>query len=360
MKAALLALLLAAPGTVAAPDGGVSCVEVEQRLATTQRTLATCNETAKNAATARDRCQAELAETGDKLESSAASVQACVAQREQQCQEAAVMAASMLQGTARGVGSCVPQNTQEQLQTLLNGWFAVSRSLSQLDDYATGASDLLPRSGGPTDAERKLNRLLGARTGTPLWNRRLLIEAFKLTAPSTWGKLKAQGSNAIDTFFDSRGPLPESFITEANGEHPDPAGPAGPPLSAALKLTVSYLQIANCDTRADSRECGRARQLVELLDNTGPLIIRRRVDEMWSTPCNAVSADTVRAWLQDFPVSGKEKGQAALAELSGAARSKLFHCYLGVREGDASYRTWAASRLPQPGAHDARTLPLVD
>ena len=360
MKVALLALLLAAPLAVAAPDGGVSCVEVEQRLATTQRTLASCNETAKNASVARDRCQAELAETGDKLESSTSSVQACVAQKEQQCQEAAVMAASMLQGSVRGIGSCVPQNTQEQLQTLLNGWFSVSRSLAQLDEYATGASDLLPRAGGPTEAERHLNRLLGARAGTPLWNRRLLIEAFKLTAPSTWGRLKAQGSNAIDTFFDSRGPLPESFITEANGEHPDPAGPAGPPLSAALKLTVSYLQIANCDTRADSKECGRARQLVELLDNTGPLIIRRRVDEMWSTPCNAVSPDTVRAWLQDFPVSGKEKGQAALAELSAAARSKLFHCYLGDREGDASYRTWAAARLPQPGALDARTLPLVD
>lgn len=360
MKAALFALLVSAASAAAATDGGVSCFEVEQRLATTQRALATCNETARNAGAARERCQAELSETGDKLESTQASVQACVAQKEQQCQEAAVLAASMLQGTVRGVGACIPASTQEQLQTLLNGWFAVSRTLAQLDEYATGSSDALPRAGGPTDAERHLARILGTRTGTPLWNRRLLISAFKLTAPNTWAKLKAQGTPAIDAFFDSRGPLPETFITEANGEHPEPAGPAGPPLSAALKLTVSYLQIADCENRPQSRECGRARQLVELLDNTGPLIIRRRIDEMWSTPCNAVSADTVRAWLQDFPVSRNEKGQATLAELSAAARSKLFHCYLADREGDASYRVWAAARLPPPGALDARTLPLVD
>lgn len=360
MKAALLVLILTATGAAAATDGGVSCVEVEQRLATTQRTLATCNENAKNAGAARDRCQAELAETGDKLESTTSSVQACVAQKEQQCQEAAVLAASMLQGTMRNVGACIPQNTQDQLQGLLSAWFSVSRSLAQLDEYATGSSDAIPRTGTSSEAERHLARILGVRTGTPLWNRRLLIEAFKLTAPSTWARLKAQGATPIDTFFDSRGPLPEAFITEANGDHPDPAGPAGPPLSAALKLTVSYLQIADCENRPQSRECGRARQLVELLDNTGPLIIRRRVDEMWSTPCNAVTADTVRAWLQDFPVSGKEKGQAALAELSAAARSKLFHCFLGDREGDASYRVWAATRLPLPSALDARTLPLVD
>ncbi len=125
-------------------------------------------------------------------------------------------------------------------------------------------------------------------------------------------------------------------------------------------MTLAFLEFSDCDERVAPRECVRARQLVELLDTTGPLIIRRRIEEMWATPCGTLGSDTVRAWLQDFPVSRKEKGQASLAELSAAARSKLFLCYLADAEGSASYRAWAAAHLPAPTALDARTLPLVD
>ena len=104
------------------------------------------------------------------------------------------MAASMLQGTVRGVGACVPAADPGPARRPCSaGWFAVSRVLAQLDEYGTGTSDVLPRSLGASEPERHLARVLGSRTGTPLWNRRILIEAFKLTAPNTWGRLKAPG-----------------------------------------------------------------------------------------------------------------------------------------------------------------------
>ncbi len=356
----LLALLLLPTAAFATPDGGVSCVEVEQRLAAAQRTLLTCNEGLKSLTAARDRCEAEVQEAGDKLGATNAKLDQCVSQKEQLCDEAAAMAASLLQGTARGVGACVPEATTAQLQALVTGWFSISRTIAQLDDYATGTSDVLPRPTGTSEPERRLGRLLGVRTGMPLWNRRILIAAFRLTAPNTWARLKRQGSAGIDAFFDSRGPLPEGFISEANGEHTEPAGPAGPPLTAALRFALSYLQLASCDERAESSECGRGRQLVELLDDTGPLIVRRRVEEMYATPCSALSPDTVRAWLQDFPTSRSKDKQAALSELSAAAKSKLFLCYLADAEGDASYAKWVAARLPTPKQTDGRALPLVD
>jgi hypothetical protein len=347
--------LMCASTALAAPDAGVvSCADVEQKLQTAQRTLAACAEASRSAATARERCEAELEQTGEKLKGSEAKLDVCAQEQTDLCRDAAVFAASLLQGSARSIGACVPPSTQEQLQAVVSGWSSVSKTLAQLDEYATGTSDVLPRVGGGTEAERHLARVLGLRQGTPLWNRRLLIAAFRLTAPSTWSRLKKQGAVAVDAFFDSRGPLPAGFIEEANGEHEATVGPAGPPLTAALRLVLSYLEVANCEDRSDSAECGRARQLLELLDDAGPLIVRRRVEEMWATPCDALNPDVIRAWLQDFPASGRKEKQATLAELTRAATGKLYLCYLGDVEGDPSYRAWVAARLPNPRQLDVR------
>lgn len=355
----LFALLLPAVAA-AAPDAGTSCAEVEQRLAASQRTLTACTEAGRSASAAHDRCEAQLRDSQERLGASASKAEACVTTNEQLCHEASVFVASALQGSARGIGSCVPQATQRKLQEQLDAWSAISKGLAQLDEYVSGASDLLPRVVGPTETERHLGRVLGVRLGTPLWNRRLLVTAFRLTAPNTWARLKAQGSVGIDAFFEAQGPLPEGFIAEAREEHDSAPGPAGPPLSAALKLTLSYLELSNCEERSGARDCRRARQLVELLDSAGPLIVRRRVEEMWATPCSTVNADTVRSWLQDFPTSTKEDALARVAELKAAARSKLFLCYLADLDGKASYRQWAAEHLPKPTSLDARTLPIVD
>ncbi len=359
MKVVPLLLLLPFQA-VAAADAGVSCVEVTQRLSSTQRALSTCNENLRSHTAARERCEAELDETSGRLSTTGGRVEACVQAKEQLCQEVAGFATSLLQGTAHGVGTCVPSDTQARLQSLLTAWFAVSRVVAQVDDYVTGVSDVVPKVVGQSEPERHLFRVLGQRTGSPLWNRRLLVEAFKLTAPNTWARLKGQGTLAVDSFFDSRGPLPESFIAEVNGEHSEPAGPAGPPLTAALRLALSYLQLASCESRTESRECGRARQLVKLLDDTGPLIVRRRVEEMWATPCESLNAEAVQAWLQEFPTSRSKEKQAAVAQLASAAKSKLFLCYLADDDGDASYAKWAAKRMPDPSHLEPRTLPLVD
>ena len=107
MKSFLVLLSLLSTSAVAASDAGVSCVEVEQRLQSAQRTLAACTETTRREATARERCQADLEQTEEKLGAGTNKLEACVAQKEQLCQDAAVLAASMLQGSVHGVGACV-------------------------------------------------------------------------------------------------------------------------------------------------------------------------------------------------------------------------------------------------------------
>lgn len=359
MKVLPIVLALSAAAS-AAPDAGVTCLEVSQKLASSQRALTACAETLKSHTSRLERCEAELEDTASALGTTNGRLEACAQAKEQQCQQTAAFASALLQGSVDGVESCVPSETQARLQALVTAWFGMNRVVAQLDDYVTGVSDTLPRSTGVSEPERRLARVLGAKTGSPLWNRRLVIEAFQLTAPSTWTAIRARGPAAIDAFFGSRGPLPESFITEVNGEHAEPAGPAGPPLTAALRLALSYLQVAGCEDRPASGECGRARQLVKLLDDTGPLIVRRRVEEMWATPCASLNADAVRAWLQDFPTSRSKEKQAAVAQLASAAKSKLFLCYLADAEGDPSYGVWVTHRLPSASQVEPRSLPLVD
>ncbi len=360
MKYQLLLLLgVVSASAAAAPDAGVSCAEVEGRLLSAQRNLALCTEASRSHASSRDRCEAELTDTGERLASTQSRVDACVQAKDQQCLEAAAFASSLLQGSVRSTG-CVPDETERRLQALLTAWASLDRTLAQLDEYTSGTTDLVPRLSGPSEPERHLARVLGVRGGTPLWNRRLLVESFRLTAPTAGAPVRAQGTAGIDAFFDSRGPLPQALIAEADADHGEAAGPAGPPLTAALRMTLSYLQLARCDERPDSRECGRARQLIDLLDDTGPLIVRRRVSEMWVTPCDALSPETVLAWLQDFPTSRSKDKQKALEELKSAARSKLYLCYLSDEAGDPSYRNWATTRLPKPAQLEPRTLPLVD
>ncbi|MBL8951062.1 MAG: ATP-binding protein, partial [Myxococcaceae bacterium] len=181
------------------------------------------------------------------------------------------------------------------------------------------------------------------------------------TAPDAFRKLKgAPGTGGFDGFFESRGPLPEALIAEAKGEHEGSVGSAGPPLTAALRLTRVYLYLARCDDRPDSRECARARQLDDLLDATGPLLMRRRIEELHTTPCATLKADVLLAWLKGLPVASKTDRESMLAELGQAVRSKLFLCYLADRDGEAGYRAYVQKRLPAPAALDERMLPVAD
>lgn len=356
----LLVVLLSSALAHAAPDAGVSCAEVEQRLAQSIRALNACTDRGRASQAERDACNASLEETEQRAVNSGARVEACLAERDQQCQATARFAASLLSGSAVADDDCVSPEVHRRLQALLDAFGAVAKSLVQLEDYAMGVSDTLPRPTGSSDIERRLGRLTGGRSSAPLWNRRILIAAFKLTAPETWKALHLKGAVAIDAFLSAKTPFPEELTEEARGEHGGPPGPAGPPLTTALKLAVSYLELSACEGTNAAPECGRARQLVELLDSTGPLIVRRRVEDIWTAPCNDVTPDVVRGWVRDFPGSRREKEQSQLAELSTAVRSKLFLCYLSDPGKTVTYRSWSSSRLPPPGAIDARTLPLID
>lgn len=355
-----IAVSLLSAAEAAAPDAGVACVELEQRLAESQRTLAACTENGRSLGAAIEQCKGRGDELSEKLGATSGQLESCVAAKEQQCHDTAVMAAALLNGNAKAVNSCVLPSTVAQIQTLLDGWFALEKSLKQLDDYASGASDLLPQTPGPTESERHLARVLGTRSGAPLWNRRLLIEALRLTAPGSWARLKGQGAAAIEAFFTTRSPLPEQVVLEARSEHAEEGGLAGPPLTAALRLSLAYVQISNCDHRTSSAECARARQLVDLLDGTGPLIVRRRVEEILATPCSSVTPQTIGAWLQDFPATARDKGSTQLQQLSQAAKDKLFHCYLADPEGDPSYLPWVTPRLPAPEDVAPKAAGLID
>ncbi len=343
-----------------AADAGVSCADVEQRLAVAQRTLAACTDTTRSLTTSRDRCEDALDEANAKAGATAGRLEACVAEKEHQCSEAASMAAGLLHGNARGVIGCVPAATLGELQRLIDAWDGTSRALAQLDEYVSGASDFLPRVLGASDTERHLGRIVGSRTGAPLWHRRILIEAFRLTAPEAFRRLKTPGGGGYEAFFESRGPLPDALVAEAKSEHDVAAGSTGPPLTAALRLTRAYLHLAACEDRPESRECGRARQLVDLLDATGPLLVRRRIEDVQASPCETVRADLVLGWMRGLPGPAKSDRESAQAELAQAMRAKLFLCYLADRDGDAGFRAWVAKRLPAPAELDERTLPMVD
>ena len=66
-------------------------------------------------------------------------------------------------------------------------------------------------------------------------------------------------------------------MAEAQHEHSVAGG--GTSLSVAVRLVQSYLFLARCAEAPASRTCGRAHQLAQLLDSTGPLLLRRRIDE---------------------------------------------------------------------------------
>ncbi len=191
MKSVLgLGLLLLSTSALAAADAGASCVEVEQRLAASQRMLSTCTDNARSLSSARERCENELGDAKERSLASSAKLDACVAAKEQQCEEAAAFAKGLLEGSVRGVNGCVSGDVQASLQRLLAVWAGVAKGVAQLDDYATGVSDVLPRVVGTSELERRFAHLV--RGGAPLWNRRLLIEAFKLTAPNTWQRIRGR------------------------------------------------------------------------------------------------------------------------------------------------------------------------
>ena len=352
-------LLIAMPLLLnAAPDAGPACDEFVRKVAQTQGALDKCTTAMRDCVGTSAKCEAGLAAAEEKLAKTKEQVTAVTGAKEQLCKEVATFAASVIQRELKVPSECVPQDTVDGLGASLEAWNSVERLLGGATEYAAGVVDQLPDVYGNSRMERRLSRLFGEKSGAPLWNRRLLIAALKLVAPQYWAKLHAQGNGAMDAFFAGRGTLPALLTQEINRRSPEPGN--GTPLTTALQLGLVYAHVSGCEKRETAPDCVRAQQLIKVLDDTGPLLVRRRLEDIDTTPCSSVAPQSVRGWIRDFPARDEKAKLAAFGEITAAARAKLFLCYLSDDRGNASYRTWSADRLPAPSRSDARSVTLVE
>ena len=360
---AITKLGFAAPATGGAPDAGapVSCVAVEQRLAETRRTLETCEHRRQTAESDKAACTEELSSTSNKLDDVQGNEKTCRASKDALCTEAATFARQLLDGRVANVGSCVPSKEQMQLTALLRGWENSTSALNQIAAYGAGESDTLPALSGATAPERAVEKLLGkGGRREPAFYRRLLTEALRLSAPQAWQRVRTGGPGAIDTWFASTAPLEPKLVEEVDRAHATPNGQGGPPVSAALRLVQSYIFIAHCSDDVPTPACTRARQLQQLFESTGPLLVRRRIEEVWGTECHDAGPDRILSWVSDFPTPHITTRTNDYSDVATAAQAKLFTCYLEDAGAEPSFRVWLESKLPSPKKLTARTLARID
>lgn len=338
---------------------GVSCAAVEQRLEGAQRTLEQCERQRERIVSERAACNEELASTQEKLGDTTSRESACRAKSEVMCTEAAGFARAILEGRVQNVGSCVPSQQQLQLSTLLRGWENTASALAQLNAFASGESDTMPGALGGTPQERLLARLVGGPQREPLIYRRLLVEAIKLAAPQTWQRIRGKGGPGIEPWFAKTDALDRSLVEEVERGHSG-GGQGGAPVSAALRLVQSYILLAKCADDSPNATCTRARQLQQLFESTGPLLVRRRIEDVWATDCVDLGPDRVLGWVQDFPTPHLSAGPADYSDVAAAAHDKIFTCFLADQGGDPRFKTWIEPRLPSSKQLNARTFARVE
>ncbi len=340
-------------------DAGPSCAAIEQRAVETQRTLAVCQSEKQTLTSQKNACSDDLSQEKEKTAEAQAGQNSCIAQKDTLCTEAASFAKQIVSGKVTNIGTCVPGPVQIDLLQTLKGWEAATNAMSQLAAYGEGESDVLPYTNGTTTAERMASRLVSPSSREPLFFRRLVTEALKLSAPMSWQKIHDGGTLGIDTWFSSNAPLDEKIVDET--QHKQTMSGRGQSLSAALRLVQSYQQVASCSDDKPTPACRRAHQLEQLFESTGPLLLRQRVEDVWSAECRDISPTTVLGWVQDFPTQQVAAPVANFAEVADAARAKLFTCYLATEEGiDTQFTVWLEQMMPSPKRLDARTLARVD
>ena len=357
LASALALTGLASPALAAPPvyDAGSPCVAVESRLRQAESMVRSCEAARRAAEGDSATCAADLQGEHEERTRAEGETKSCEAERDGLCREAGAFVRDVLRGHVGGVGSCVTSDEQRQLMALLRTWENASSELAHLDAFAAGESDVLPAGSGDTTHERLLARLIGTKN-QPLFYRRLITEALKIVAPHAWVHLKEHAN--LEAWFTETQPLSPAIVEEAQRERG--AGAGGTSLSVAVRLVQSYLFIAHCTDTPASRTCARARQLAQLLDSTGPLLLRRRIEAVWATDCADVGPSAVLSWIQDFPTTQLSTAAADFHEVDDAASAKLWSCYLRDPHGDASFTAWRAPRLPKPTALNDRTLRRVD
>lgn len=347
-----------------APDAGVVSCEPERRaLEASERAVADAQRATSAAEHEGQVCKQELASSAERLEQSAAATRSCQKDREHLCAATSAFADELSRGQSRGAAEtgCVSPEQQARLDGVVGGWSNTSTWLGQMASYQSGETDTVPRARpGNTPIERTIQRLTKSGGGR-LFHRRLLVEALKIVAPRAWERLRGGNAAAIDAWFASTAPLEAELVAEAQHVPAVMPGAAGPPLSAALHLVRAFQIAAPCSAgAADALECGRARQLQQLLESSGSLVVQRRVQEVWASECAALTPESIAPWIEDFPTPHLAKNVDPWREIAEAAHAKLFACYLDDSTERAPFGVWLAATLPSARSLTAAKLERVE
>lgn len=359
--ASLPAWALAQPADLGVPP---SCAAVEREREEARRALKACSASLRTASERGASCAEDLQQATEKLNESTQAAQSCQTSRAELCTATGGLVSGVIAGRLHtaGVSGCVTPEQQSDLQQLLGGWAHVQAVLSALAAYGAGESDAVPRGAlSGTAIERTVARILQGRgAGPPILYRRLLVEALEQVTPRAWRRLRASGAAGLDAWFTSSARLDDALVREAQAADASPSGD-GPKLSTALRLVEAYQVLAGCETRPSAaRGCVRAQQLEELLETSGPLVVRRRVQDIWSIECGHITWNTTLGWLQDFPTPHLHAGRGEWKEVTQAAFAKLYACFLVDAEGPASFEEWVSRRLPGPDVLNSRTLQRLE
>ncbi|MDF2698170.1 MAG: hypothetical protein K0S65_6553, partial [Labilithrix sp.] len=305
-----ISLTLASPAIAqavpasAASAGASACTELSRELEASRRALDEAQKVATSVAKEGADCNRELTAAAEKLAQSNTSTRSCEKEKEHICSSTAAFVDELGRGQSRGASEtgCVSPEQQARLDGLFAGWSSTTTWLAQLAAYQAGESDTFPRPRtGNTPVERILQRLGREGAGRAL-HRRLLVEALEIIAPQAWSSLRARRGTTIDEWFVAVAPLDPDIVSEAQDASVTSAGATSRSLTDALHLVRAYQVAAGCPSPTpDTRGCGRARQLQLLLESTGSLVVRRRVQDIWATECTTISAEVIGPWLEDFP-----------------------------------------------------------
>ncbi len=370
----LFALAISLPFAARAqePDGGAApiCAPERSRIAELEQRLSTERQALDSSRALEQRCAADLSASGQRLEQCRDVGKACQESRDALCSATDSLAAAVLRGESApaGVQSCVTPEHQQALVIEEVGWAGTLQSLEALRAFESGESEKLPARINPRSAaEDAASRLLGDDRG-PLGvlYRRLLVEALRRVAPRFLSRLQGAGPQAVEAFFQAKGPLEPELLDEArrgvkvaNAQAREP-GAAGPALVTALKLVEAYLDLACSAPHArNDGSCERARQLRQELELSGPLVVERREQSIWATPCSALSPRVALGWVEEFPSHGLAD-EADWNAIQDGAFARLFSCYLSDASGGASFSAWLERRLPGPESLTGRTLERLD
>ena len=346
------------------PKPPLTCAPVERELGVARSALDQAQRELDNArgrAAEADSLRGELAQREQELSTRQAELSACRTDEQNLCAATGAFARGLGTGHVQpgGLEACIASGDQHAIVEQFSGLSNASAALAQLGAFSAGETDLRPglRASSGSRIEKLVARLFAQGNGSPLVYRRLLLEALRLVAPESAARLRAPGG--IEKWFSAKGPLDSALVAEAHAGITVPAASIGnvAPLTTALQLVTAYELIAQCREPIAARECERADQLRQMLETSGPLVVRRRLQDIWASDCSSLSEATVRPWFADLPrASVSEAESQAIAE---AVHLKLFTCFLRDRSTGPSFSAWSKGKLPAPAALNSRAFEHV-